>query len=122
MGQITLSKLQKRQYNEIKELFTDSKSINLSDEDNIRLKEVLLLLSTLGYIRPLEIDNGNVYFKQGNFEDFEAWHKDRAREERKLRNREIKIAVVSAIVGAVIGLIPFIATTVVPWLIKVFSK
>lgn len=112
MGNLTLSKLQKKQYAEIKEKFSESDIINLNDTDAIRLREVLLLLESLGYIQDMEIDNGNIFRRMGNFSDFEAWHKDQEKEERQLSTREWKIAIVSAIIGAVIGLIP----TIVQWL------
>ena len=112
MGNLTLSSLQKKQYAEIKEKFAESDMINLDDTDAIRLKEVLFLLESLGYIQDMKIDNGNVYRRMGNFSDFEAWHKDRKKEERQLSTREWKIAIVSAIVGAAVGQIP----TIVQWL------
>ena len=112
MGNLTLSNLQKKQYAEIKEKFSESDVINLVDTDVIRFKEVLFLLESLGYIQDMEIDNGNIYRRIGNFSDFEAWHKDQEKEERQLSTREWKIAIVSAIVGAAVGLIP----TIVQWL------
>lgn len=118
MGNLTLSSLQKKQYAEIKEKFVESDMINLDDADAIRLKEVLFLLESLGYIQDMEIDNGNIYRRIGNFSDFEAWHKDQEREERKLSMREWKIG----IIGALIGLIPFFVTTVYPWVISLFQK
>lgn len=49
--------------------------------------------------------------KIGRFEDFDKWHKDKEREERRISSREWRIAIISAL----IGLIPFIVTTVIPW-------
>ena len=105
MGKLTLSKLQMKQYHEIKERFATEKRIGISDDEWVRLRDVLILLELKGYIRELEVANTNAFERIGNFEDFEAWHKDRVREERKLSRREWKIAIVSAIIGAVIGLI-----------------
>ena len=53
-----------------------------------------------------------------NFDSFEEWHKDQMREERKISAREWKIG----IIGALIGLIPFIATTVIPWIVSLFQQ
>ena len=117
MGDLTLSKLQKEYYREIKARFEKDDPIDLSDRDDIRFKEVLLLLETLGYIRPVGADGANLYWKEGEFDDFEAWHKDQEREERKLSAREWKIG----IIGALIGLIPFFVTTVYPWLINIIK-
>lgn len=122
MGKYTLSKRQYKQYEEIKDAFIENNVISISDEENVRLYEVLILLSTLGYIRNISDDYGyrckNVYRIVGRFEDFEAWHKDKQKEERQLSRREWKIG----LIGAGIGLIPFIFTTVIPWIISLFSN
>ena len=119
MGDNTFSKLQKKQYKEIKEKFSESKGIiQLSDEDNIRLREVLMFLELKGYICSLDINGTNAYRRMSNFDSFEEWHKDQMREERKISAREWKIG----IIGALIGLIPFIATTVIPWIVSLFQQ
>ena len=119
MGSITFSKLQKRQYKEIKDKFSASEGmIYLSDEDNVRLHDVLVILEVKGYIRNFEIDGTNAYRRMNSFDSFEEWHKDRAREERKISARDWKIG----IIGALIGLIPFVATTVIPWIISLFAN
>lgn len=89
-------------------MFTKNETIVLDDVEYVRLKEVLLYLQILGYIKPLDIDGGNVFVRVGNFSDFEKWHEDKVKEERKLSFREWKIAIASALVGGVIGLIPTI--------------
>lgn len=113
MGKLAFSPLQKKQYQEIKKLFAESDGyINLSDEDNVRLNDVLLILAAKGYIYPMNVDGANMYSKEADFQYFEEWHKDQEREEKKLSVREWKIAIVSAL----IGLIPFIITKVIPWM------
>lgn len=115
MGQLTFSKLQFKQYKEIKDKFSESNGmIFLSDEDNVRLREVLILLEHMGYIRNLRINNTNAYDKLVDFDSFEEWHNDQQREERKLSAREWKIG----IIGALIGLTPFIITDVIPWILE----
>ena len=116
MGQLTLSKLQYEQYREIKRKFAESDGmIYLSDEDNIRLQEVLVLLEVKGYLRSIQIDGINAYRRMASFDSFEAWHKDRQREERKLSAREWKIG----LVGALIGLVPYILSEVIPWIVQI---
>lgn len=117
MGASTLSKLQMEQYKEIVKAYGDERFITMDDTDYVRLKETLAILTMLEYIQPIEHDGGYTFFKRGNFKDFDAWHKDRVREERKLSRREWKIG----ICGGLIGLIPFIVTTVIPWLISLFT-
>lgn len=108
MGASTLSPLQKKQYKEIVGMFEKSNIINIEDADYIRLSEILSIFSALGYIRKFNIDGGNAFEKVGNFKDFDAWHKDRMREEKKLSFREWRIAIVSAVIGAIIGLLPWL--------------
>ena len=116
MGASTLSKLQMEQYKEIVKLFADKQSINLNDVDAVRMAETLAILCHLGYIRKINIDGGNMFMKIGEFKDFDAWHKDRVREERQLSRREWRIAIISALVGGFVGLIPFVISTVIPWI------
>lgn len=116
MGNMTLSKLQKQQYKEIVKAFDGKKTIMLDDKDYIRLRETLGILEVLGYIRSIDVDNTHMFQKVGDFSDFDKWHKDKEREERKMSTREWKIGIICAL----IGLIPFIAATVVPWVISLF--
>ena len=117
MGASTLSKLQMEQYKEIVERFGNSNTITLVYPDAIRLDETLTILEQLGYIKRIETMDSLIIAKLGNFSDFDAWHKDRVREEKKLSGREWKIAIFSALMG----LLPFIFTTVIPWLISLFT-
>lgn len=105
---MSFSKLQKQQYKEIKELFAncDSKAINLTDEDDVRLRRVLDILIDSETIRRIEVDGGNMYVKLTSFETFEEVYKDDVREEKKMSKREWRIAIISAIIGGIIGLIP----------------
>lgn len=116
MGEMTLSKLQKKQYKEIVERFGNERFVNLEDEEAVRLGETLRILEVLGYISRMEINGGNAFVKIGRFEDFDEWHKDKEREERQLSRREWRIAIVSAVIGAAIGLIPFVSSNVIPWI------
>lgn len=118
MGASTLSKLQMEQYKEIVNRFGGAPSITLSDRDAIRMGETLAILELLGYIRRIDVSGGVVLTKLGEFSDFDAWHKDKVREERRLSSREWRIAIISAL----IGLIPFIVTTVIPWCVSTVTK
>lgn len=118
MGDKTFSKLQKKQYKEIVKAFDGKKAIALDDRDYVRLRETLGLLEFLGYIQSVDVNNTNMYQKIGDFSDFDAWHKDKEREERRVSAREWKIG----IIGALIGLIPFLATTVIPWIVSLLEE
>lgn len=119
MGQLTLSPLQKKHYKEIKRLFSqsDSQAITLDYKDHVRMQETLSLLELLGYIRDINADGGYIYFQVADFKDFEKWHKDKQHEEMMLSRREWSIAIVSALLGAIVGLLP----TIIP-IIKGFIK
>lgn len=118
MGEMTLSKLQKKHYREIVKRFDNKSFANFEDEEYVRFGETLRILEVLGYISHMEINGGNAFVKIGRFEDFDEWHKDKEREERRMSSREWRIA----ITGAVIGLIPFIVTTVIPWFASMVTE
>ena len=115
---MTLSKLQKKQYKELVQAFGDNDIMMLDDKNYIRMRGILDILEFLGYVRNHEVDNTNMFQRIGNFSDFDEWHKDRVREERKMSAREWRIG----IIGALIGLIPFIVTTVIPWVVSFIEK
>ena len=114
MGASTLSDLQMEQYKEIVKAYGDERFLSLDDEDYARLKETLSILTALEYIRPIEMNGMHSFVKLGNFKDFDRWHDDRVREEKKLSRREWRIAIISALVGGFVGLIPFVISTVIP--------
>ena len=116
MGASTLSDLQMEQYKEIVKAFGDNCILPLDNEDYARLKETLSILTALEYIRPSEMDGTHAFVKLGNFKDFDRWHDDKVREEKKLSRREWRIAIISALVGGFVGLIPFVISTVIPWI------
>lgn len=118
MGKMTLSKLQKEQYKEIVRRFDNTEIIILDYAEYARLKETLGILEMLEYVCRFELSSNHGFKRLGNFEDFDKWHKDKEREERKLSLREWIIG----IVGALIGLIPFVVTTVVPWIVSLFTS
>ena len=71
-----------------------------------------------GYIRAIQIDGTNAYRRMARFDSFEAWHKDQQREKQKLSARKWSIG----IIGAMIGLIPFIVTDIIPWITEFIKK
>lgn len=106
LERMTLSKFQLVQYREIVKRFSDNKTMMLNETDYVRLKEVLLYLQIIGYIEYVDIDNTYMFRRIGDFSDFEKWHKEKVREERKFSLREWKIAIISALIGGIVGLIP----------------
>lgn len=101
----------KKRYKEFKKVVVvEDEGFLLSDEDALRYQDVLCLMEGRGYIRNLHIDNVNYYVQMAKWDGFEEWLYEEIREEKHLSRREWAIGIVCAIIGAAIGLIPYIAT------------
>lgn len=101
----------KKQYRALEKLASgEGKSFALTDEDALRYQDVLYLLEERGYIMNLKADNENWYVKMASWDGFVDWLNEEIQEEKRLSRREWSIGIVCAIVGALVGLIPFIAT------------
>lgn len=99
-----------KQYKKVKALLGDGRDLQLSDEDALRYQDVLFLLEERGYLLNIKADGMNWYRQMANFNGFEEWLKEETKESRQLSRREWMIGIVCAVVGAVIGLIPYIIT------------
>lgn len=97
----------KKQYEKLKTLL-DEDDLELSDEDALRCQDALQLMELRGYVRDLEVDGANLYLKMAEWDGFEDWLDEMIKESKRLSRREWKIAIVSAVIGAAIGLIPTI--------------
>lgn len=100
----------KKQYKKVKALLGDGRNLQLSDEDALRYQDVLFLLEERGYLLNIKADGMNWYRQMADFNGFEEWLKEETKESRQLSRREWMIGIVCAVVGAVIGLIPYIIT------------
>ena len=94
-----------KQYKKLKELAGSENSFSLSDEDTLRYQDVLELLKERKYVMVLNAD-----FKAAEWDGFEEWLNEVIREEKHLSRREWTIGIVCAIIGALVGLIPYIAS------------
>jgi hypothetical protein len=97
----------KKQYKKLKPLL-DGDGLELSDEDKLRCQDALQLLELRGYIRDMEVDGANLYLQMAEWDGFEDWLDEMIKESNRLSRREWTIAIVSAVIGAAIGLIPTI--------------
>ena len=97
-----------KQFIDIRDLFSDANHIELTEESYLRYQDILALLEERGYLHNVNADNFIMYYKDVSLYDFEMWLKDQMKERKKVKRREWIIAIVSALVGAVIGLIPTI--------------
>ena len=99
-----------KQYKAVKSLLGNNRDLRLSDEDALRYQDVLQLLQMRGYILDLEVDNVNWYRQMADWDGFEDWLKDEIKESKRMGRREWRIAIISAVIGAAVGLIPYIVS------------
>ena len=110
-----LSKREKRHLNRIKEALKDGDVITFEDDaDYLDVQDMLELLIQRGFVeevtyeelRSFSMITKKGYKKVGDFKKFDAWVDDQEKKAKKKSRREWTIAIVCAILGAVIGLIP----------------
>ena len=100
----------KRQLKALKKLLGDGRSLQLSDADALRYQDILYLLEKRGYILDFKVDGANLYRQLEDFDGFEDWLNEEIKDSKRSTRREWAIGMACAIIGAVIGLIPYIAT------------
>ena len=100
----------KKQLEAVKDLLGDERDLKLSNEDAVRYQDVLLLLEERGFIHNFNVDGMNWYRVLVDFSNFEDWLNEEIKEDRRITRREWTIGIVCAVVGAVIGLIPYIVS------------
>ena len=100
----------KKQFRAVKELLGNQRDLKLSDEDALRYQDVLLLLENRGYIHDFNVDGVNWYRIMADLNGFEEWLNEEIRESKRITRREWNIGIVCAVIGAAIGLIPFVVS------------
>lgn len=100
----------KKQLKAVKALIGNERTFQLSDEDKLRYQDVLTLLEDRGYIHDFNVDNANLYRVMAAFDGFEDWLNAELKEAKQVTRREWIIGVVCAVIGAAIGLIPYIVS------------
>ena len=98
----------KKQLDVIKKKFGDSRDLQLSNADALRYQDILCLLEERGYIHDFKVDGANLYRKLEDFDGFEDWLNDKIKDAKTVTRREWSIGIVCAVIGAAIGLIPYI--------------
>lgn len=98
------------QYKKVKAILGDGEELQLSDEDALRYQDVIFLLEERGYLHNIRADGVNWYVKLADFDGFEEWLREEIKESKRMSRREWTIGIVCAVIGAVIGLIPYIVT------------
>lgn len=96
----------KKQYKALKELLGNERDLKLTDEQALRYQDVLQLLEARGYIHDINADGMNWYRKMAEWDGFEDWLNEELKAEKRISRREWIIG----LIGAVIGLIPFVVS------------
>ena len=97
-------------YKAIKNLLGDGRDLQLSDADALRYQDILGLLEERGYLHDFQVDGANLYRKMEDFDGFEDWLNEEIKVAKRVTRREWAIGIVCAIIGAAIGLIPYIVS------------
>lgn len=100
----------KKQLKAIKKLLSNERDLLLNDADALRYQDILHLLEERGYLHDFKADGVNWYRKMKDFDGFEDWLNDEIRDAKRATRRELAIGIICAIIGATIGLIPYIIT------------
>lgn len=100
----------KKQLKGIRKLLGDGRDLHLSDADALRYQDILYLLEERGYLYDFQVDGANLYRKMEDFDGFEDWLNEEIKEAKRATRREWAIGIICAIIGAAIGLIPYIVT------------
>lgn len=100
----------KKQLKAIKKLLGDERDLHLTDADALRYQDILYLLEERGYLHDFKVDGANLYRKMEDFDGFEDWLNEEIKDANRATRREWTIGIVCAVIGAAIGLIPYIVT------------
>ena len=100
----------KQQLKTVKIHLGNDRDLKLSNEDALRYQDVLLLLENRGYIHDLNVDGMNWYRVMSDLSGFEDWLDEEIKENKRVTRREWIIGIVCAIIGATVGLIPYIVS------------
>lgn len=98
----------KKQYEKLKGILGDKDTLDLSYEDDLRCQDALSLLKSRNYILDASTLCEKRYIKAAEWDGFEDWLNEMIKESNRMSRREWTIAIVSAAIGAAIGLTPTI--------------
>ena len=101
-----------QQFKDVVSLFGCEETIQLGGQVFLKYQDVFNLFKSRGYITVTDIStlSRNIYLvgKKCELGNFESWLKEQIKESNKMKRRDWKIAIVSGVIGAVIGLIPWL--------------
>ena len=102
----------KKQLKAIKKLLGSERDLQLSNAEALRYQDILYLLEERGYLHDVNVDGANLYRKLEDFDGFEDWLNEEIKDAKRVTRREWAIGIVCAIIGAAIGLIPYIVSLI----------
>lgn len=105
-----LSKSEKNSLKEFEQMFSEKKTITPSNYDRQKYRDIIDLMIEQKLLMKRCYDNEVSYTLVGDLQLFLSDIKEQDKKARKLSRREWKIAIISSIIGACIGLIPTIIT------------
>ena len=100
----------KQQLKAIERLLGNKRDLQLSNADALRYQDILHLLEERGYLLDFQVDGANLYRKLEDFGGFKDWLDEEIRDVKRATRREWAIGIVCAVIGAIVGLIPYVAT------------
>ena len=103
-----LSKREWALYRELKQRFLENKNQEFDLRTYHKYEEWLELLKAKGVLWSIRADGAVLCGLDESFDDFEEWIHDIDKKSKRMNRREWIIAIISATIGAVIGLIPYI--------------
>lgn len=112
--ELPLSKREWELYKDIKRLFEKEKNHAFTYDEYHKYEEWLSILRDKGVLSEIRADGAFLYYKNFPFDDFENWLVDNNKKAKKMSRREWKIAVASAIIGAMVGsIMPTVLTLII---------
>ena len=76
----------------------------------LRYQDILCLLEKRGYLHDFKADGVNWYRKMEDFDGFEDWLNEEIMDAKRVTRRDWAIGIICAVIGAAIGLIPYIVS------------
>ena len=97
-----------KQYDDLSKLINGQQMFALSPDEALRFQDILNLLGERGYLGCAKLNHSYAYKILGPLTDFRQWLSTQEKEEQRLSRREWRIAIISASIGGIIGLLPTI--------------
>ena len=98
-----LNKREKRLYKILKKHVEENGSMTVEAKDFPEWKSLFTVFKESGYISVTYADNAAFIGKASNFKQFEIEQKGLKKDNRKISLHDYKVAIISSVIGAVLG-------------------